>query len=90
MDDRYGAERKLACEIVSFRCAPRAAIPKHRERTTASNPMAIPSASVFQREAGAAGQFPVEFALGPFDGDFLPFDLHLHLRRNGNRLFSNS
>src|SRR5208282_3064111 len=41
-------------------------------------------------QAGALRQFPVEPAFRPLDQNFLPFDFHLHLWRNGNRLFSNS
>ena len=41
-------------------------------------------------EGGAARQFPVELALRAFDKNFLSLHLHLHLGRDGYRLFSNS
>ena len=41
-------------------------------------------------EAGAAGQLPVELALGAFDRDLLAGNLDLHLGRDGDGLFSYS
>ena len=39
---------------------------------------------------GAARQVKVELALGSFDQDLLPFDIDLHLLRDGDGLFSNA